>query len=164
MTEDVVTLRYNLHALGDIPYGILTVKNKLLATRAKLFSDDEHMTDQFDHVTDILIRINLIMNEYGGPPPARALRRGRRVRRGLFDAAGILSKALFGTATEKDVDALKAKVSALAGLETRNTRTMRLVYKHFTKVETTMLDITKKTNQLLVLSQNYTRELAELWN
>ncbi len=62
------------------------------------------------------------------------------------------------------MDALTAQVSVLSGLETRNTRTMRLVYRQFESIQATMLDITNKTNQLDVLSQNYTRNIAERWN
>ncbi len=78
VTEDVISLRYTLHALGDIPHGLYAVRTKLLAARAELFSEDEHVTNLFDHITDVLRHINHVLDRYGGSPSARTIRRGRR--------------------------------------------------------------------------------------
>ncbi len=49
VTEDVITLRYNMRALADIPPGILAVRTKLLAARSELIGDDEHENNLFEH-------------------------------------------------------------------------------------------------------------------
>ncbi len=116
ITDDVITLRYNVRALADIPPGIDKVKTKLLSARSTLIGEDEHEQNLFSHISEVILNVNHVLEEYGGKTSSR------RRRRGLFDAAGMLSKALFGTATVNDVNVVNKQVSVLSGLTTRNTQ------------------------------------------
>ncbi|RUM30632.1 MAG: hypothetical protein DSY32_02030, partial [Aquifex sp.] len=129
LVEDVLWVRYPYAALVTIPGKLREVTEQLNAALTQLEQDlQKRRADRsFDflpllhaRVTYLNDTINLALENYSGLDTAN------RTKRGLIDGIGQLSRLLFGTAMNEDVEKLRDRYNQLTSIASANNKAIHL--------------------------------------
>ena len=102
--------------------------------------------------------INLALENYSG------LNGSTRTQRGLVDGIGKLSRMLFGTAMNDDVEDLRNRYNKLASIATANNRTLHFNCFRISKLEQHVNDLAQYSNKLQTALNTAFDSLKDVYN
>ena len=170
LVEDVLWVRYPLTALVGIPERLLAVTDQLngaLCQLQRVLASDLDISETFfkllhARVTFLNDTLTLALADFHGFPLAH------RSKRGLVDGIGQLSRSLFGTAMNNDVQELRDRYNHLFSLAVAQDKAIHLNSKHIAVLDQHLHDIASYTATLratlnkALTSLKHVYSLAEL--
>ena len=146
LIEDVLWVRYPFTALSKIPSGLKEVTEHLNAALEDLQAAPTLDPALLDLTRSRLLYLNVSItyaldNYYGFDV-------SNRMKRGLIDGIGHLSRMLFGTAMNEDVEELRERYDQLSSIASLNNKAIELNYKNIARLDLHVQDLIIYTNAL----------------
>ena len=144
LVEDVLWVQYALTPLVGVPDRLFDVTTHLSEALSQLQPVLNLTTFRFLHARLSFLNETLSMAaaDYQTFPVAP------RTKRGLFNGVGYLSRMIFGTAMQEDVDVLRDRYNHLLSLAERQNRAITLHSAHLALLDRRLLEIASYTDTL----------------
>ena len=154
LIEDSVWVKYQYSTLTDVPDRLGVVADKISTqldeVEKRLPSYTLVLRERLEQLRD------LILSEQGN---YEGMHLGTRSKRGLFDGIGHLSRAVFGTALDSDVQTLRNKYNHLASTAMSNSKSIRLTAKNVQALDSNLHKLIAHTRRV---EANINKALATL--
>ncbi len=139
LIEDVLWVRYPFTALVDMPGRLRTLMDQVtelvlqLERNALKDSVTRMMHERLRYLNETL---NIALDNYADPSFSN------HTKRGLINGLGQLSRMLFGTAMDEDVQDLRERYNHLASLAANQNKAINMNSLHINSLEHAIQDIT----------------------
>ena len=166
LVEDVLWVRYPYTALVKIPVKLRETSERLQAVLGRLKEvDPEGRAEWMEWKNLMNVRlvyladtVNLALENYSD------LNGSTRTKRGLVDGIGKLSRMLFGTAMNEDVEDLRNRYNRLASIATANNRTLHFNCFRISKLEQHVNDLAQYSTKLQSALNTALNSLKDIYN
>lgn len=145
LVEDVLWVQYPFTALVEIPGTLRTITEQVTGVVLQMdinAPEDGLLRLMHDRIKYLNDTLTLALENYA------ALSFPNRTKRGLIDGIGQLSRMLFGTAMDEDVEELRDRYNRLASLAATQHKTIRMNSFHISRLEHAVQDIASYSRTL----------------
>ena len=152
LVEDVLWVQYPYASLVKIPgklKGVVDNLNEALQTLQRDHPRDSTLSEEllplmYTRLKYINDTVNLALDSYDGVHDTN------RMKRGLVDGIGQLSRMLFGTAMNEDVEQLREQYNQMTLVASTNNKAIHLNNQNIARLEQHTLDLEKHANLLRI--------------
>ncbi|XP_076044874.1 uncharacterized protein LOC143027473 [Oratosquilla oratoria] len=148
---------------------LIKIHKNLLQIEQQISTQIPNTTDQnyeismtlYHNVNALYEKMNTIKYTiYHLPNPENEDPKNSRIKRGLFDFMGIISKSLFGTATEQDVQTVHSHIGNITEVLHRQGKIINLNSKNIDLLATSINSVIEKINHLTAFTTSQLSKIA----
>ena len=166
LNEDSVTIKYSLDSIFDLSTNYRTLHSRLDMLNGQLlaFTSKVHMSPDVKKIIELQrLTVSRLVSQVEAisiklpedDTSARKHAHSKRIKRGLFNFIGIISKELFGTAQANDVELLGKRLTLLE----ENTKTINRILAYKTTHEE---ELKASLNSVIYRINNITDAMTDL--
>ncbi len=165
LVEDVLWVRYPHPPLVAIPQRLRAITDQLDAALTQLEENSSEHIDipgDFFHLLSARMEfvnetLSLALENFGD------VRLSQRPKRGLIDGLGHLSRYLFGTALDSDVQELRSKYTYLTNIAEAQNKAINLNCRHLARLDRKLQDVANYSNTLRTAVNKVFKSLDSLY-